>query len=281
MGELIVMLRNILCISGMVLLAGCGGSAEAPDDETAVAETSDPSAEAEATASPAIASPKVDCGDFKGETAPKGQPADDILGVRQGMTLAQVQNVLQCKNSSYAVNTNERSVSLPSGGQMSQIDLSADSGLDKVNATFVGPSGSEQLVHVDRTIEFTEGKELPVASIKQELADKYGAFDTSKYYKGDRGEIVRSRDGQQLSSGNSSYSVCQRQGVQLQQATPCLFAVSYSIQRDDENPELASKFSVNITNHAKAWAMVEAGERQLSADVQRAKEKVSEGGLNL
>jgi hypothetical protein len=172
------------------------------------------------------------------------------------MTLEQTRNVLQCKNASYAINTNQSNVGLPSGGQMSRIELFADSGLDKVNVWLVGPSGKEQVIHIDRTIEYAGDKRLPVASIAQELAKKYGQFDEQS--TGNSGSIVRSRDGQRLTTSNSNYYVCQQHNFDSGSASPCLNVVSYQIQPDSQNPELASRFAVSITSKARGWAMVQA-----------------------
>src|SRR3546814_4757258 len=40
----------------------------------------------------------INCDQVKGQTAAQGQPPDDILGVRHGMTLQNVKNVLRCTN---------------------------------------------------------------------------------------------------------------------------------------------------------------------------------------
>lgn len=274
------MSRNSYGIATLLLLAGCGSSDEAgPDNSAQPAMGTEISDSAQAMAAPATEKPQINCSTVKGQAAPKGQPADDILGVRQGMTLDQVRNVLQCKNASFAINTSESTVSLPSGGQMSRINLSADSGLEKVNVWLVGPTGKEQVMHVDRTSEFTPDKELPVTSIEQELAGKYGGFDSPS--NGGQGMIVRSRDGQKLSQSNSSYYECGQHNFNAYKATPCLSVISYQVQKDNENPELASRFTIAITNQAKGWSMVEAGEQKLTQDVQKAKENAQNGQLSL
>jgi hypothetical protein len=270
---------NVL-MAALLLTAGCGGDGQSVNgSETASGGDPGSSPAAQTVAAAATAEPDVECGSVKGQSAPQGQPADDILGVRHGMTLGQVRNVLQCKNPSYAINSNNSSIGLPSGGQMSRINLTADTGLDRVNVWLVGPSGREQVIHVERMMEYTEGKQLPVASIKQELASKYGKFDDASY--GHNGAIVRSRDGQQLTPQNSNYGICSQQNFQTSSAVPCLNVVSYHVQPDNRNPDLAARFTVAVTNHARGAAMVEAAEQQKSADVERARKTVADEGLDL
>lgn len=271
------MRSDIFLIGGVLFLAGCGGGDNATGEANAAADAG--VANATDVAAPAIEAPKIDCDAVKPQTAPKGEPADDILGVRQGMTLDQVKGVLQCKNANYAINTNTNTLSLPEGGQMSRINLNADTGLDKVNVWLVGPPGGEQVVHVDRATEYAAGQEIALESITQELAAKYGSFDAP--YGNNSGLIVRSRDGQRMSKDNSSYGECSNHDVRTDRVLPCLNVVTFEVKPSQQNPALASGFGVAVTNQARVAQMAELTRQQQTQAVERAKETAKEKGLEL
>ncbi len=266
---------SVFGMCGLLLLAGCGG------DDGSAADAEQSSVEGSSSSDTEVASGEggAGCESVEGETAPEGQPADDILGVREGMSIEQTRQVLQCRNASYAIRTSDYKPSLPDGGQMSRVDLTADSGLDRVVVWLVGPSGEEQVMHVERTIEFTSGNELPIASIEQELENKYGEFDAAAY--GHSGYIVRSRDGQRLGPNNTNYTVCRRHTFSSESPKPCFNVVSYDIQDSSDNAQLASKFTVTITNQARNWAMVEAAQGKKASEVEHAREKAEDQGLEL
>lgn len=257
------MQRNILLMGGLMLLAGCGQGAKASANGHSESGGSGPVAEQAATAS------KPNCFFVRGQTAPAGQPADDILGVRQGMTLKQVRDVLLCKNANYAINTSTSTLSLPSGGEMSEVDMTANTGQDKVEAWLVGSSGKEKLVRVERTVQFDDNKQLPVQGIVQDISKKYGQFDVSG--NPTSGVIVRALDGEQITSENSNYSQCENSNIQTNSQLPCLSVVSYQVQTSAQNPQLASSFDVSVMNDAAVWSMVQAAEQELAAQVNQAR----------
>ncbi|MET0589349.1 MAG: hypothetical protein ABWZ75_12585 [Novosphingobium sp.] len=269
------MRSNILLSGGMLLLAGCGGEKE--PTEGAGGEAAD----AAVAAAPAVEKPDIDCDDFKPRTAPDGQPADDILGLRPGMSEEEVRGVLLCKNANYAINTNKNSVSLPDGGQMSQVNLNADTGLDKVSVWLLGPDGGEKVVHVDRTTEYPAGKELPVENVAQEVATKYGAFDDTSQGSQKSGWIVRSRDGQRMTNTNSNYGNCRYHNVQTGTVSPCLHAISYEVAPSQQNPALAQRFNVAMTSQAMTSRMVDVAKQGQAKAVERAKENAAGGGVDL
>ena len=270
------MRSEMILWGGLLVLAGCGGGG---DNATEAANGGVPAEVVDVAAAPAVAAPKGDCDTVKGQTAPEGQPADDIMGIRQGMTAEQVRNVLQCKNASFAINSRNSTVSLPGGGSMPRVDVYADTGLEKVNVWLVGPAGQERVVHVDRRTEYTAGKELPVDSIEKELAAKYGGFDTQA--GGRWGRIVRSRDGQRITQDNSSYGQCASHNITTDRVMPCLNVVSYEIGANNQNPALASNFNVAITSQAAVAEMTQAAQAQQGAAVEAARDAVNKQGLGL
>lgn len=267
-----------LMMAGLALLAGCdAGDTSSADVNPLDSASSTPKADAAAATEKA----DIDCDKFKPQTAERGQPADDIVGLRNGMTQDQVRGVLLCKNASYAINVSKNSASLPSGGQMSQVNLNADTGLDKVNVWLLGPPGGERVVHIDRTTEYAAGKELPIANIAQEVAGKYGMFDDTSYGNQSSGWIVRARDGERMTNSNSSYSECRSHSLRTDKVLPCLHAISYQITPSSQNPALASRFNVALTSFAMTNRMATATSDYHAKATEQAKQQAKEGELEL
>ncbi|KFG90120.1 hypothetical protein BV98_002063 [Sphingobium herbicidovorans NBRC 16415] len=273
------MRSTLFLTGGLLFLAGCGSGDEPRAGETAAGDVE--TVEAEAQSASAIDKSDIDCDKFKPQSAERGQAVDDIVGLRHGMTEEQVRGVLLCKNANYAINAGKNSASLPSGGQMSQVNLNADTGLDKVNVWLVGPSGAERVVHIDRTLEYPAGKEVPIASVAQEVARKYGSFDDAGYSNQGAGWIVRSRDGERMTNSNTSYAECRSHTLRTDKALPCVHAISYEISPTAQNPALASRFRVAITHFAMITQMANATKEHLAKTVERAEESVREEGLEL
>lgn len=274
------MRSNALLAMGFILLEACGGG-DPSATMNASGEASLPPQPEGASAAPAVQKVDLDCGKFKPQIAGRGQPADDVAGLRHGMTEEQVRGVLLCKNASYAINANKNNSSLPAGGQISQINLNADTGLDKVNVWLLGPAGAERVVHIDRTIEYSGGKELPVANITKEVAGKYGSFDDMGYGSQRSGWIVRARDGERMTNSNTSYGECRSHTLRTDKVLPCLHAISYEVVPNQQNPALASRFNVAITSFAMTNDMITATLDHQAKAVQRAEEKAETQDLDL
>lgn len=273
-------MRRLMGWVGLLALTGCGGSEQAEVTEAAPrTSATKPSGHTSTQATIDTASAEMECNAVKPQAAPKGQPADDIIGIRPGMTLQQSRDLLQCRKEAYAINVNNEMRSMPGGGQISQISIRADNGLDKLQVQLAGPAGDERVVQVVRTLEFAEGSAPPVESIKAELAAKYGEFDTSSYPN--RGDIIRSRDGQRLSKENSNYSQCRASYLRIGEALPCLTAISYELSPQASNPALARQFTQSVTNHALLGQMTEATQRANAAEVEKAKARSEEQGFQL
>lgn len=273
------MRRTFLWIGSLALLAGCSHGDKSAASGSSAGNSEVAAAGGAAAVSPAGNKTKIDCSAYKGETAPQGQPADDILGIRQGMTLDQVRNVLLCKNPNYAINTSKQSDQLPSGGQMTEVDLTANTGLDRVDVEFLGPTDKQQVVRVDRTDQFNDSNRLPVQSIEQSISKKYGQFDNQNGQE--TGYIVRALDGERLSSDNSSYGECENGNIVTSSQMPCLESVYYGIENSSQNPQLATQFEVAINDYAQAWSMVQAAQQQLTQQVDAANKKASNGALKM
>lgn len=267
-------------IAGFILLCGCGSGDSGGSSDPAGGASLDDHPDG-ATAEPAVQKADLDCGKFKPQSARQGQPADDVGGLRHGMTEEQVRGVLLCKNPSYAINTSKNSISIPTGGQMSQINLNADTGLDKVNVWLLGPPGGEQVVHIDRTIEYPSGKELPIANIAQEVATKYGTFDDAGYGSQRSGWIVRSRDGERMANSNTSYGECRSHSLRTDKALPCLHAISFEVVPNQQNPDLASRLNVAITSFSATSDMITSTTEHQAKAVRRAEENAEQGSLDL
>lgn len=287
---------NIGVMGALLLTVGCGGG-EADGDKagenmasTAVgsSETGD---QADASSGSEVALAAVDCKQVKGQTAPEGEPADDILGIRPGMGLREVRALLMCKDPDYAFNSRQNEIKLSDGpvdATVSHLTLDADTGLEKLQISFLGPAGQEEVVHVSRRVEYVEGKELPVASLKQELASKYGDFDEPSY-PSNRGFIIRARGGQRLSKSNSSYKNCDRHHISWSWSpnslVPCGDVISYEIDANRENEDLAMAFSVAVTDYVKATQMksasLAAAQNQKAAELKQAEKTAAGEDLEL
>lgn len=267
-------------IAGLIALGGCGSDGSGGSASHAEDSSLNPQPDGLAAA-PAVQKVDLNCGKFKPQSARQGQPADDVGGLRQGMSEEQVRGVLLCKNPSYAINASKHSLSIPSGGQMSQINLNADTGLDKVNVWLLGPPGKEQVVHIDRTLEYPSGKELPIANIAQDVAAKYGSFDDAGSGDQRSGWIVRSREGERMANNNISYGECRSHSLRTDKSLPCLHAISYEVVPNQQNPALASRFNVAITSFSTTTDMIAATAEHQAKAVRRAEENAEQGSLDL
>jgi len=284
------MRRELLFLGSLGILAGCGGKAEesaGPPPNPAAANAMDTQ---EATAEHAPAQTKINCDTVEGQTAPEGQSADDILGIREGMRADQVRAVLTCKNPNYVIEERTDRISLPDGASASEVVLTADSGLDKVTVSLIGPPDREEVVHIARTVEYVEGNALPVAMIEQELERKYGSFDQPDSGRQTLGYIIHTRGGQRISRSNSLYSQCKREPAshgnwQDVLTTKCGEVIRYQIQPNDENENVAFRFSVGVTNFATASHLMaqsdQAAEQEKAAILERAENSAAGQGLDL
>ncbi|WP_145907792.1 MULTISPECIES: hypothetical protein [Sphingobium] len=274
------MRSKVLLAVGLMLLEACGGDNSSATMNASGEASIAPEPE-RSSAAPAVQKVDLDCDKFKPQSATGGQPADDVAGLRHGMTEEQVRGVLLCKNASYAINANKNNASLPAGGQISQINLNADTGMDKVNVWLLGPAGAERVVHVDRTIEYSGGKELPVANITKEVAGKYGSFDDTGYGSQRSGWIVRARNGERMTNSNTNYGECRSHNLRTDKVLPCLHAISYEVVPNQQNPALASRFNVAMTSFAMTNEMITATMDHQADAVRRAEEKADTQGLDL
>ncbi len=267
-------------ICALFVLTACGSGSASDQNENPPAADRSASAD-EGTGEPVelASAQEVDCDQVKAQTAPSGEPADDILGIRRGMTEKQTRDIFTCQKA-YAINASQQNVGTGEGTQMSRIDLVGDSGLDRMRVSLVGPPGGERVFHIERTVEYATGKGLPVESIKQEVSQKYGDFDV-RPYNDLRGDIVRSLDGQRLSPDNSNYSTCNSHYLQTGAAVPCLNVVSYQITSNSQNKALAQRFAVTITNHRAAAQMMAATEVKNASDLERARATAQGQGIEL
>src|SRR3546814_17131374 len=135
-----------------ITLAACSGAPSENETDMASGETEPVQIGTEvATESAAPVQTDINCDQVKGQTAAQGQPPDDILGVRHGMTLQNVKNVLRCTNPLFIFEEKEGN---NSNLTSRTITLLADSGLDKLKAAFIGTKGQER-----RSEERRVGKE--------------------------------------------------------------------------------------------------------------------------
>lgn len=261
------MMRAVAAATTCVILAACGGN----DQEVATGETetgtvgapittaaADPSA-----APPATPQATVDCRQVRGQTAPQGQPADDILGLRQGMTIEQVRNVLTCANPNFAFEE-QVDTSVPSDFPASRrVTLVADAGLDEVHAEFVGGEGEERLIRVAREVEYAAGSEPVLPVVTTALQEKYGEFEeTQDDTRRLRGVQVHAPGGQRIGPENNDFSGCASNvGMRLNanyDIGNCGQVVVYEIRKKDGNRDLAQSFTVVSMNQTAARRIAEA-----------------------
>lgn len=270
-----------VALTACLALAACGKQTTQGDAQTPPA---DPVAAGVATV-PAAAPKKLDvnCNKVKGELAPKGQPADDILGVRHGMKLEHVRAVLACANPNYIMEESENTsgpADLPSSRR---VVLRADAGLDKFRGDFIGPKGEERLVRAARAVEYPTGKEPLVTVITNTLQEKYGAFD-SRDSGADRvaGAQLYSPDGQRMGIDNTDYGACVSNvgqgldgGYGLASCGP---VVAFTVQRKPGNPELTRTFTVVTMNQSATLRESKAADAAATAKATAAASAAADRG---
>jgi hypothetical protein len=285
------MRSNLFWLGGLAILAGCGGEDAGGGDTGLKADAAGPASTAgayapAAQARQASARPEIDCRTAKGQTAPAGQPADDILGIREGMTAGQVRAVLTCKNPDYVIEERTDRIGLPDDGQASEVTITADSGLDKVMVSLIGPMGRERVVHTTRTVEYVEGSGLPVAAIQRELTSKYGSFDQRDGGSRTDGYIIHARGGQRIGESNTLYGQCRLQpsyhgSWQSAPTSKCGEIIRYQIEPNRNNENVAFRFSVGVTDFAAASRLIaqsgQAAEQEKAAVLKRAQESAGRG----
>lgn len=260
-------------------LAACGDRQEQTAAEGAGGQAAASAASA-APSQPVAASGvkrMADCAGVKGQTAPAGQPTDDILGVRMGMSLAEARKVIACANPVYVFAESEGQWDRPGKPSIRRVTLHADGGLDDVVIDFAGSKGAERAVRLVRSMEYAQGKEQTIALIKDTVQKKYGALDDLHSY-GHAGAAVHSLDGQRLGSDNSDYSPCiyaagdgPTSSVTLRN---CGLVVKYGIQPASSDPALARAFTVVVFDAGKALRTLD----ELEAAGHNAAEKAAATG---
>lgn len=276
---------KILLLCGVLVLAGCGSEGNSSQEENLVfadmgAPTESATIERPTQESGEGSGQDVDCGNVKRQTAPQGQPDDDIVGIRRGMSEKQVKDILTCRKANYAITSTPQNATVGNGVQVSHVNVVGNNGLDKVSVWLVGPPGAERVYQVDRIVEYAEGKGLPVESIKQEISKKYGNFDVIGSNPPE-GNIVRALGGEQLALDNSNYQNCRTHYLSNSVTVPCLSHVSYRIDPSSDNPALARRFSLAITNHMAAAQMVKAAEKKNASDLEKARQTAKDQGIEL
>lgn len=268
--------RMITATAFCAVLAACGRGDDA-EVATGATETGTLGAPiATVAADPATtpaATPAVDCRQVRGQTAPDGQPTDDILGLRQGMRIEEVRNVLTCANPNF-VFEEKVSTSAPSNFPASRrVTLSADAGLDAVQAEFVGADGDERLIRVAREVEYASGNEPVVPVVTTALQNKYGEFDqTHESNRQQRAVQVHAPGGQRIGPDNTDFSGCANSvGTRLNatyQVRNCGQVVFYEISKKNGNPDLVQSFTVVSMNQAAARRLAEAATEAETARAQ-------------
>lgn len=269
-------MKNYAFVTVAALLASaCGATAsdtagEEPekvssrDDGSGAAAIPNSGASIEAQAS-------VNCSQVKGQTAPEGQPTDDVLGVRPGMEMQQVRAILECQNPDMVFNEQEQDVIIygkTSEGTQTREQvpakvLSASSGLDHFNLRFIGSDGHAKLVGIQRRVDFGEEEKTSVTRIVDQLKQKYGEFDSNESLDVSlRGRIVRSRSGERMTAENDFYSTCGSTGwlFNREPVPPCGLLVAYQVQ--SRAPKEAKGFTVDVIDHAKAVRLAQVALEQ-------------------
>mgnify|MGYP003630188994 CR=1 FL=1 len=280
--------KTMLVAAAALAVSACGednsakGASGLSADSAAAMEG--PPTATPARAADVVAAAEIDCRTVKEQRAPAGQPADDIIGIRQGMGAEEVRALLSCKNPNYVIEEQSGTISLAGGGEASEVSMKADTGLDRVSVHLIGPAGREKVVHVARTVEYVEGSELPIAAIEQELERKYGRFDDDR--RENEGFIILARGGQRLGTGNSLYNQCRMRPDSYGswhsiQSSKCGDVVRYRVEPHRENDDLAFRFSVGVTNFDEAAGLAAEANKVAAQETQeeldRAQEAAGQG----
>lgn len=273
------MAKHLAIILPLALLAACGSKNEKQGDGAAA--TPEASAEVKAPSGPLTdIKNKVACSTVKGQHAPEGAPADDVLGIRSGTSLEDAKQILTCANNLYVYSENEGTWSRGDEKPTQRfLRLSGDGGLDDVFVDFAGPKGTERAVRMIRSIEYAEGTEQTVEGIKTSLEQKYGKFEELRGYRSNynTGSIVYSIDGQRLGINNSDFDRCSRGagfGASDSAAlTNCGLVVNYNIEARPNDSAVTQRFTVTVFDSMAAQRLMDG----IDATRKAAAEKPTEG----
>jgi len=282
-------MRSPLILALCGLLAACGEN---------------PTTEAGKPPAPNVT--KIDCKAVKPGKAPPGQPVDDVLGVRPGMTFDEANSVLRCANAAYRFEENQAGFSLaalPDGrapklsfiaraGKVAGCDPNDASTLsicvdehptferidDAVQVLFTGPPGQEKVIVVGRTISYPEGGERDVQGLVADLKAKYGpgVVQTASY--GTTGYLswVFDSAGQSLTQANPDLAECANV-VGHGSITPsqiregCNLTINATLSLKSDNPGLVDGLTIVAVNQAAANRQIEAARSAIAALTEQAR----------
>jgi hypothetical protein len=311
--------RAMMMLLAAALLTACGSepqpSAGAATPPAADAGT--PKAAANASSDDATAAEvareargKVKC-PAKVQTArPAGTPADDVVGVRPGMTWDEAVNVVLCTHDLLVVTPEtRRGYTLQTYGQTLRQGFNArfaeprvqksskqilaemqdaaiargsnravrdvQPGQAKWYVSTMGLPGEELVISAARE-EWYETDRLPtMASVKEALHGKYGQPIIVEDVGGSGYYLVWAYDPAGRPSGQCRTQADPDLGVNL--SPDCGTSVAARIQPSGANPQLAEYLQVSTVDQARGYNLLERTERALqAADAQRRAREVEE-----
>lgn len=107
-------------------------------------------------------------------TRPIGFPADDVMGVRSGMTWRDAEETLKCVSEDYEIKRVTYKSTVTGRGEQTRPVLRAVRGQETVSVALFGPVGQERAAVAWQEKYYDAGAGPPRQSIESELAAHYG-----------------------------------------------------------------------------------------------------------
>lgn len=247
-------MRTSIILAACFAVAACGNSGEPQPDPFV------------ATDAPAVQpaqpdSTQASAGSECATTRPAAASEPNIMGVGLGMRLEDAGKLLSCvPGLQYAyqpVREDGR------GEGIAPHQIVANRGNDRLEIVAVGPSGDERVIGLRRTMEFAPGSQPTVQALENEALAKYGQLDrTELSHKGPSSTLYRlEEDTPGVDCGRRSEELGFRDNF-VHARGSCGLLIRVLVSFDSDNPGLAAKLEILITNMRQAVGYHDAYVRQ-------------------
>jgi hypothetical protein len=260
-----------ILLAGMSLLAGCSGDGATPENNQAAGEGNAAAAaatEKESTANAAASSTQANCA-----AATSSGSGPDVLGARLGMSPEDAFAALSCANPAfdmeYSTETSTPMPPMPDGSLPRTAVIASASG-DVATIYFVGPTGREKAIVLMHDIVFPEGQAPAVQDLLASLQSKYGPSET---IAGASSAVVRSISrapgGKAFRADEPDFRRCTQilgwnSEGQFVNEGGCGLTINYRIDRRQDDPNLAQKLYLILSDQAAAIEATEQVRREIA-----------------
>lgn len=258
------------CAALALLAAGCSQPEAAGGPRTSPERS--PSAMSGPTSDPTSASARGDC--RLPEGARTQGPVDDVIGLRPGMPLAEVDAFLRCRDPAYKWMRMQSTLTVGPGRLIPAKVLRAINRQEDIVIRFVGAPGAEQAVYIERSLNFGGPDQPDLAQLKQTVFNKYGPFQSAfrntealEYGDQSRGSLVYLASGETAARAGKAFWTCSNASNVHEDMTlhsECALTVNYLIGfRGPVNSLTVAVYDFRVL--AQAAEAYEAAQRETGA----------------